>query len=930
MTKKEKLKAELEKLGERRDTILSEQEKKIRAKLSQIEEQEQRQQEIAAQKERERLEQQERKERELQEKQAAKDAWILAQKEKRGSKITMPFSTSSPSLESAALTKDEKLKELKSRKKKKKKTLSTSANKLRELERNTKTQQDEIKKAFRKQKVPDTVQRSIRYNLMYEDGVCEVIKGLYSKTIKFSDINYQIAKRDEQIEIFSRYSEFLNYFDSTIPFQIMIVNRIIDKEEFRSTMFLDLCGDNLDDYTDEYNNILNKKALQGQNSTIREKYLTFSVYAPTYESAVVSLNRVEIDIENIMKNLGCEIHTLSGHERLELFYNTLRQKDEKFTFNYDDLFISDLTTKDFISPQSFDFTHKNVFEFGDRFGQVLYLKDLPPDLSDKLLSELSDIPINMQISLQINSVDQDKALDLVKKKISFMDQQKIDEQLKAIKAGYDAEMIPHELRYSLKEAEELLDDLQNKNQRMFKLTVMIFTAADDEETLAEQIYQISSIARKNNCKVATLDYMQEDALCSILPIGYNFIDIQRTLTTASTAVFIPFTTQELFQSGGMYYGLNALSHNLIFFDRKSLKCPNGWILGTPGSGKSFAAKREIITNLLRNRKDEILIIDPEREYTPLAAGFGGEVVYISQGSGTHINPMDISDSYGDDRDPVSAKCDFMLSMCELVVGGNTGLTAIEKTIIDRAVKLTYGEYYKKKIRSKDDIPTLKDFYAVLKNQPEPEAQNLAISLEFYVLGSQDIFAQQTDVDLQKRLVVFDIKELGKQLKTLGMLIVLDMIWNRITENRAKGIRTWVYIDEIYLLFRNEYCSNFLYEFYKRARKWGAIPTGITQNVEDLLLSDNARSMLSNSDFIMMLNQATSDRKELADLLNISAQQLGYVTHSPPGQGLLFVGNAILPFVDQFPTDTQLYKLMTTKPEEIAEQQAIIEQLKQVV
>jgi len=760
---------------------------------------------------------------------------------------------------------------------------------------------------------------------MFEDGICEVTKGLYSKTVKFSDINYQIAKRDDQIEIFSKYSEFLNYFDSSIPFQISIISRIIDKEDFQRTMFLEKNGDRLDTFVDEYNDILTQKALQGQNSTIREKYLTFSVYAPSYESAISSLSRIEIDVSNIMKTLGCEVKSLSGHERLELFHNTFKDNNDKFTFDYDSLFISDLKTKDFISPQSFNFTNKNTFEFGNKIGQVVYLKDLPPDLSDKLLSELSDTPISMQISMQVTSVDQDKALDLVKRKISFMDQQKIDEQLKAIKAGYDAEMIPHELRRSIVEAEELLDDLQNKNQRMFKFTMLIFISANDEDTLSENLYQISSLARKNNCKLSTLDYMQEEAINSVLPIGYNFVNIQRTLTTSSTAIFIPFTTQELFQNGGMYYGLNALSHNLIFFDRKSLKCPNGFILGTPGSGKSFAAKREIISNLLKNRNDEVIIIDPEREYSALATGFDGEIVNISQNSNNHINPMDISDSYGDDNDPLSAKFDFMLSMCELLVGGNMGLTAIEKTIIDRSVKLTYANYFTKK---NVPIPTLKDFYTIVKSQPEPEAANIAIAIELYVTGSLDVFSQHTDIDLSKRLVVFDIKDLGKQLKTLGMLIVLDMIWNRITENRKKGIRTWVYIDEIYLLFRNEHCSNFLFEFYKRARKWGAIPTGITQNVEDLLRSDNARAMLSNSDFIMMLNQATTDRKELSTLLNISEQQLGYVTHSSEGQGLLFVGNAILPFIDKFPKNTSLYKIMTTKPEEIEEQQKLIKSLKE--
>jgi len=474
-------------------------------------------------------------------------------------------------------------------------------------------------------------------------------------------------------------------------------------------------------------------------------------------------------------------------------------------------------------------------------------------------------------------------------------------------------MIPYELKYSLAEAEELLDDLQNKNQRMFKATILIFTSADSDEELDENVYQILSTARKNNCKIGYLDYLQEEGLNSTLLLGYNFVEIQRTLTTASTAIFIPFTTQELFQKGGMYYGLNALSRNLIFFDRKTLKNANGFILGTPGSGKSFTAKREMV-NVLLNTDDEVMIIDPESEYTSLVKGFGGEVINVSSSSNVNINPLDITMNYADDEDPLSLKAEFMLSLCELLIGGRNGLTASEKTIIDRTVKLTYAHHFSSPKRY--PVPTLVDFYEVLKKQPEIEAENIALSLELYVKGSLGVFAKPTNIDINNRLVCYDIKDLGKQLRTMGMLIVLDQIWNRITQNRAIGKRTWIYMDEIYLLFQNEYSANFLFELYKRARKWGAIPTGITQNVEDLLISDLARRMLSNSDFIIMMNQATTDRLELAQLLNISNQQLGYVTNANAGQGLLFSGDSIIPFIDKFPINTRLYQMMTTKPDEI--------------
>ena len=752
---------------------------------------------------------------------------------------------------------------------------------------------------------------------MFEDGICEVEPGLYSKSIKFADINYQIAQREEQVEIFTRYCEFLNYFEPSIHLQITIQNRHIDNEDFRVQMLLptEAKDDGLDRYRREYNAMLSEKSMQGQNSIVREKFLTVAVQAISYEAAVQALARIETDIINNFKQLGCDIKLLSGAERLEFLHGMFNPGDP-FLFSYDYLLKSSLTTKDYVAPDSFDFTNKAYYEFGDSFGQSLYLKDLPPDLSDKLLTELSDIPCNMTITLHVRSVEQEQAFSLVRKKISFMEQQKIDEQKKAIKAGYDVEMIPYELKYSLVEAEELLDDLQNKNQRMFKVTVLIHTSAKALDELNENVYQLMAVARKNNCKLGSLDFLQEDAMNSALPLGRNHVDIQRTLTTASTGILVPFTTQELFQEHGLYYGLNALSRNLIMFDRKTLKNPNGFILGTPGSGKSFSAKREI-ANMILGTDDDVLIIDPEREYASMARAFGGEIIHVSAGSKAHINPLDITMDYADDDSPLLLKSEFVLSLCELLAGGNEGLSAAQKTVVDRACKMTYQAHFANP--DKHPVPTLQDFYKVLMAQPEAEAAGIGLSLELYIEGSLSVFAHPTNINVENRFVVFDIRDLGKQLKTLGMLVVLDQIWNRVTRNRALGKRTWIYIDEIYLLFQNEYSANYLFELYKRSRKWGAIPTGITQNVEDLLISDLARRMLSNTDFVMMLNQATSDRVELAALLNISTQQLNYVTNAQAGQGLLVAGKSIIPFIDKFPSDTALYSLMTTKVEEISAQ-----------
>lgn len=768
-------------------------------------------------------------------------------------------------------------------------------------------------KRLKKAAPPQSVQRTIHYNRMLEDGICEVEPGLYSITIKFSDINYQTARREDRGSIFLKYCEFLNYFDPSINVQITIRNRHIDEDEFRKNMFIPLGKpDGLDEYRQEFNQMLGGKVLEGRNSVVREKLLTVSIHADSYEEALPKLTRIETDIISNFKALNCDAQLLNGTERLELLHNMFRPQ-EAFMFKYSYLVGSSLTTKDFIAPTSFDFTNKTTYEFGRWYGQTLFLRDLPPAMSDQLLSELSDIPCDLTITLHINSVEQTKALSLVRQKISFMEQQKIDELKKAQRSGYDEDMIPHELKWSLAEAQELLDGLQNKNQRMFKVTALINTAGEDPDQLKDNVYKIIATARKLNCNICPLDYLQEEALNSIIPIGKNHVGIQRTLTTASTAIFIPFTTQELFQTGGMYYGLNALSRNLIFFDRKTLKAPNGFLLGTPGSGKSFSAKREMV-NVLLNTDDEVLVIDPEREYAPLAHGLGGELIHISAGSKTHINPLDISMDYADSDDPLLLKSEFILSLCELLIGGKQGLGEKERSIIDRAVLRTYREYFTDP--RNNPMPTLKDFYQQIKAMPEEEAKGIALSLELYIEGSLSVFAHPTNVDTQKRFVVYDIRDLGKQLKTMGMLIVLDQVWNRITQNRAIGRRTWLYIDEIYLLFQNEYSANYLFELYKRSRKWGAIPTGITQNVEDLLLSDMARRMLSNSDFIMMLNQASSDRQELAKLLNISDRQLSFVENVGAGQGLLFAGNSIIPFVDKFPTNTKLYQMMTTKIEEV--------------
>ena len=606
---------------------------------------------------------------------------------------------------------------------------------------------------------------------------------------------------------------------------------------------------------------------------------------------------------------------MNGYERLEIMHGIFHPEGEPFFFSWDYLVPSGLSTKDFIAPSSFYFGEGRTFRIGKKLGAVSFLEILAPELNDRILSDLLDLETGMIVNMHIKSIDQAEAIKTIKRKITDLDKMKIDEQKKAVRSGYDMDIIPSDLATYGGEAKNLLQDLQSRNERMFLVTFLVVNMAGSKRKLDNDVFAAAGIAQKYNCALTRLDFQQEEGMMSSIPLGKNEIEIQRGLTTSSTAVFIPFITQELFQDGeALYYGLNALSNNMILCDRKQLKNPNGLILGTPGSGKSFAAKREI-TNAFLITDDDIYISDPEAEYAPLVNSLSGQVIRISPTSKEYINPMDINLNYSEDDNPLALKSDFILSLCELVVGGKEGLSPVEKTVIDRAVRTVYREFLAEPIPEK--MPILGNLYEELLRQPEPEAARVAAALELYVTGSLNVFNHRTNVELNNRLVCFDIKSLGKQLKKLGMLIVQDQIWNRVTINRAKKKATRYYMDEFHLLLREEQTAAYSVEIWKRFRKWSGIPTGITQNVKDLLSSREVENIFENSDFVLMLNQAVSDRNILAKQLNISPQQMKYVTHTESGEGLLFYGNVILPFVDHFPKDTKLYKVMTTKPEEVS-------------
>ena len=750
---------------------------------------------------------------------------------------------------------------------------------------------------------------------MFPDGICRVTEHYYTKTVQFQDINYQLSLNEDKTAIFDGWCDFLNYFDASVQFQLSFVNLSANKDTYGRQIVIPLRGDEDDSIRTEYTQMLRDQLAKGNNGLIKTKYLTFGIEADGLKAAKPRLDRIETDILNNFKRLGVAAEPMNGAERLQLMHGIFHMDTpEPFRFSWDWLAPSGLSVKDFIAPSSFEFRTGNCFCMGRKLGAVSFLQILAPELNDRMLADFLDMESSLVVSMHVHSVDQVKAIKTVKRKITDLDRMKMEEQKKAVRAGYDMDILPSDLATYGNEAKKLLQDLQSRNERMFLLTFLVLNVADSKQQLDNNLFQASSIAQKYNCQLTRLDFRQEEGLMSSLPLGLNQIEVQRGLTTSSVAIFVPFTTQELFQNGkeALYCGLNALSNNLIMVDRKLLKNPNGLILGTPGSGKSFAAKREI-ANVYFVTDDDIIICDPEAEYGPLVERLHGQVIKISPTSQHYINPMDLNLNYSDDENPLSLKSDFILSLCELIVGGKDGLQPVEKTIIDRCVRMVYRDYLNDP--KPENMPILEDLYNALRQQEEKEAQYVATALEIYVTGSLNVFNHRTNVDIHSRIVAYDIKELGKQLKKIGMLVVQDQVWNRVTINREAHKATRYYIDEMHLLLKEEQTAAYTVEIYKRFRKWGGIPTGITQNVKDLLASREVENVFENSDYIYMLNQAAGDRQILAKQLNISPHQLSYVTHSGEGEGLLFYGSVILPFVDRFPRDTELYRIMTTKPNE---------------
>lgn len=772
-----------------------------------------------------------------------------------------------------------------------------------------------LKKIFNldkeKFKVPRSVQDIIPVKAIWEDGVFLVGNNKYSKSFKFIDINYAVASKEDKEAMFLDYSALLNSLDAGATTKITINNRRINKLDFEKTILLKDSGDELDKYRKEYNQMLISQA-KNANEIVQEKIITISVYKKSVEEARNYFTRAGTDLINHFNTLGSKCIELDAKERLRIAHDFYRTGEEtSFHFDIHETMRKGHNFKDFICPDTFEH-ERDYFRVGDRYGRVFFLKEYASYINDDMVAELTDLNRNMMLSIDVIPIPMDEAVKEAENRRLGVETNITNWQRKQNANNNWSSIIPYDMEQQRNDSKEFLDDLTLRDQRMFSAVLTIVITDETKEKLESDTESILQIASKNRCQLGILRYQQIDGLNTVLPFGVRKIDAVRTLTTESLAVFMPFKVQEIRHENGIFYGQNTISKNMIIADRKQLLNGNSFILGVSGSGKSFAGKQEITSIRLRDPNADIIIIDPEREYSPLVKSLGGEVIKISATSNNHINAMDMNSEYGDGANPVILKSEFILSLCEQLIGsGNLGPK--QKSIIDRCTASVYRIFQQGNYQGIP--PTLQDFREELLKQPEPEAKEIALAIELFTNGSLNTFAMNTNVNTSSSLICYDILDLGKQLLPIGMLVVLDSILNRITANRTKGKNTYIFIDEIYLLFQYEYSANFLFTLWKRVRKYGAFCTGITQNVEDLLQSHTARTMLANSEFIIMLNQASTDRIELAKLLNISDLQMSYITNVGAGEGLIKVGSSLVPFVNKFPKNTSLYALMTTKPGE---------------
>lgn len=774
-----------------------------------------------------------------------------------------------------------------------------------------------LNKIFKRDKekfvVPRSAQDIIPIKSIWQDGIFLVGANKYSKSFKFIDINYAVASKEDKEAMFIDYSDLLNSLDTGATAKITINNRRINKIDFKKKILLKMENDDLDKYRQEYNDMLINQA-KDANEIVQEKIITLSVYKNSVEEARAYFSRVGSDLIAKFATLGSKCVELDAEERLRILHDFYRTGEEtSFRFDMSETMRKGHNFKDFICPDSFEFKD-DYFKFGDRYGKVMFLKEYASFIKDSMITELTELNKNMMLSIDIITIPQDEAVKEAENRRLGIETNITNWQRKQNAQNNFSAILPYDMEQQRAESKEFLDDLTTRDQRMFLVIISMVITANSKQELENTKEDIMQIASKGLCQMGVLKFQQLDGLNLVLPIVSDFDKIKalRTLTTESLAVFMPFKVQEIRHDGGIFYGQNVISKNMIVADRNQLLNGNSFTLGVSGSGKSFISKEEIASIRLKDKDADIIIIDPENEFTPLVKALGGEVIKISATSKHHINAMDMSKDYGDGANPVILKSEFILSLCEQLIGNNS-LGPIQKSIIDRCTANTYRYYQQGNYQGTP--PTLQDFREELLKQDEPEAKEIALAIELFTNGSLNTFAMNTNVDTSNSLLCYNILDLGKQLQPIGMLVVLDSILNRITSNRIKGRHTYIFIDEIYLLFQYEYSANFLFMLWKRVRKYGACCSGITQNVEDLLQSHTARTMLANSEFIIMLNQASTDRAELARLLNISELQMSYITNVKAGEGLIKIGSVLVPFVNKFPRNTELYKLMSTKPRE---------------
>ena len=797
-----------------------------------------------------------------------------------------------------------------------------------------KKKNDTTKQPKQQKRGVKTAQDTLAYERVYKNGIFEIEPHWYSKSYRLQDVNFTNCSDEDQESIYFNFFDFLNSFDCGVNVTITWNSRSVDKNQFKKEILMSYKNDNLDSLREENNKILLRNIENGQNALHTEKYITVSLYADDIQIAKSAFSRIDGEVsKNIKKITKEETPPMSAEERLGVLYDILHMDTPEehlnrtamidgetvHSFDLASIHRQGLSSKDVIAPDDFNFRHRDYFKMGETYARALFLHELPVSLSTNFIEEITNLPFNMVTSVFYEPQQQDKVIKMIRNQIVNVNSNVIDAQKKATKNGYSESLISPTLRAASEEAENLLEDMTTRNQKMFFATMSFLVFGNSLEQLDRYTDTIKTTGNKYLCKIKTLTYEQEAGLNSALPLGQCKIRAQKMMPTESASVLLPFSTVDYTQKNGLFYGNNAINHNMIIFNRLLCKNQNGVILGTPGSGKSFATKQEMISSYLTQDCD-VFIIDPEREYPALANALNGEVVRIAPGGATHINPFDMDIEFADEDDPVTLKVDFIMGLCETMVSSKFGLSPIQHSIIDRCVRTLYKPYVEEIYRTgkQEDtslVPDMRDLFDLLMQQPEPEAQSLALSIEMYARGSLNTFSFKTNVKTNSRFTVYDIKDIGSGMKELGLQVCLNDIWNRIIANHRKGRRTYLYIDEFHLLLQQESSSLFLQSIWKRARKWGGVLTAITQNVEDLLLSPAARSIINNSDFKMLLNQSPLDKMTLAEMLNISEANQEYITNADPGQGLIFTGKTVIPFVNQYPTDTELYRIMSTKLED---------------